>query len=337
MPEPLLSVEDLGVGFHTREGFGLAVDGVSFHLFPNETLGIVGESGCGKSVTALSILRLVQEPPAKITSGRILFEGRDLLKIPAEELRKIRGDRIAMIFQEPMTALNPVFTIGDQIGESFRIHRGASKAAARESAIDMLRQVGIPGPEIRVDEYPHQLSGGMRQRAMIAMAMALSPAVLIADEPTTALDVTIQAQILELMEEMKRKTGASVILITHDLGLVAQHAQRVAVMYGGRIVETCSVAQIFGNPRHPYTAGLMEAIPAIRDEELAPGARLREIEGIVPPLYDMPAGCAFHPRCPKAFGPCDKEKPPLAEIAPGHWCACHLNIGCVKAEGVAAE
>ncbi len=329
MPQqPLLSVQDLTIRFRTDDGLGKAVDGVSFDLYPNETLGIVGESGCGKTVTALSILRLIQSPPGEISSGKIMFDGADILTLPEKELRAIRGNRIAMVFQEPMTALNPVFTIGDQIGEVFRIHQKASKAEARGKAIDMLRQVGMPDPEKRVDEYPHQLSGGMRQRAMIAMALGCKPAILIADEPTTALDVTIQAQILDLMDDLKRKFDASVILITHDLGVVAQHAQRIAVMYAGKIVETCSVSQIFSNPKHPYTIGLMESIPAIQDEGDTP-VRLREIKGIVPPLHDMPPGCPFHPRCHKRFEPCDKEIPQLLEVATGHLCACHLHIGCV--------
>ncbi len=329
MPQqPLLSVQDLTISFRTGDGLGKAADGVSFDLYPNETLGIVGESGCGKTVTALSILRLIQSPPGEISSGKIMFDGIDLLTLPEKELRAIRGNRIAMVFQEPMTALNPVFTIGDQIGEVFRIHQKASKAEARAKSIDMLRQVGMPDPEKRVDEYPHQLSGGMRQRAMIAMALGCKPAILIADEPTTALDVTIQAQILDLMDELKRKFDASVILITHDLGVVAHYAQRIAVMYAGKIVETCSVSRIFSNPKHPYTVGLMESIPAIQDEGDKP-VRLREIKGIVPPLHAMPQGCAFHPRCHKKFEPCDQETPPLLEVSPGHLCACHLNIGCV--------
>jgi len=323
----VLSVEDLVIGFKTPEGFGRAVDGVSFSIEANETLGLVGESGCGKTVTALSILRLIQEPPGKITGGRILFEGQDLLSLPSEQLRQIRGNRIAMIFQEPMTALNPVFTVGDQIGEVFRIHQGASKSQGRERAIGMLKQVGIPSPEKRVDEYPHQLSGGMRQRAMIAMALACNPAVLIADEPTTALDVTIQTQILDLMEDMKRQFGTSVILITHDLGVVAQHAQKVAVMYAGKIVESCSVSQIFANPLHPYTVGLMESIPAITDEEGLPAKRLKEIPGIVPPLHAMPKGCRFNPRCPRVMDVCRIAEPPLVAVSSGHLCACHLHKG----------
>ncbi|MBI5178427.1 MAG: ABC transporter ATP-binding protein [Nitrospinae bacterium] len=321
----VLSVEGLKAGFQTDEGFGLAVDGVTFSLEANETLGIVGESGCGKSVTALAILRLIPEPPGKITGGRILFEGKDILTLPPDELRTIRGNRIAMIFQEPMTALNPVFTIGSQIGEVFQIHQGANKKEARERAIEMLRRVNIPDPEKRVDDYPHQLSGGMRQRAMIAMALACNPAVLIADEPTTALDVTIQAQILDLMDELKEKTGTSIILITHDLGVVAQHAQRVAVMYAGKIVETTTVSQIFANPLHPYTIGLMESIPAITDEEGAPPKRLKEIPGIVPSLTAMPAGCRFNPRCPHVMDVCRSVEPPLVEISPGHFVACHLH------------
>ena len=322
---PVLSVENLSIGFSTPEGFGKAVDDVSFSIEPNETLGIVGESGCGKTVTALSVLRLIQEPPGKITGGRIMFEGQDLLSLPADELRKIRGNRIAMIFQEPMTALNPVFTVGDQIGEVFRLHKGDSKKEARDKAIGMLAQVGIPAAEKRVDDYPHQLSGGMRQRAMIAMALACNPAILIADEPTTALDVTIQAQILELMENLKNKFATSIILITHDLGVVAQHAQKVAVMYAGKIVESCSVSQIFANPLHPYTVGLMESIPAITDEEGDDRKRLREIPGIVPPLHAMPRGCRFNPRCAHVMDICKTVEPQLVAVSPGHLCACHLH------------
>lgn len=318
---PVLTVEDLTIEFATPEGKGTAVDGISFSVNANETLGLVGESGCGKTVTALSILRLIQEPPGKISGGRILFEGEDLLSIPIEKLRKIRGNRIAMIFQEPMTALNPVFTVGDQIGEVFRIHRNDGRKEAREKSIDMLAQVGIPDPDKRVDEYPHQLSGGMRQRAMIAMGLALSPAVLIADEPTTALDVTVQAQILELMEELKEKFHTSIILITHDLGVVAQHVQRVAVMYAGKIVETGSAEDTFNHPAHPYTVGLMKSIPRLSESKKE---RLQEITGIVPPLHEIPSGCRFHPRCPKVMDECREVAPDFFSISSGHLAACLL-------------
>ncbi len=319
----ILSVEDVTIRFSTREGVGTAVDGVSFSLGQNETLGLVGESGCGKTVTALSILRLVQEPPGEIASGRIMFEGRDLLSMPPEELRHIRGNRIAMIFQEPMTALNPVFTVGDQIGEVYQLHRNATKKQARENAIDMLGQVGIPDPDQRVDDYPHQLSGGMRQRAMIAMALACNPSVLIADEPTTALDVTVQAQILDLMEELKNKFKMSIILITHDLGVVAQHVQRVAVMYAGKIVESGPVEKIFEKPGHPYTLGLMASIPGLAGGKHA--EKLNEIPGIVPALHESVPGCSFHPRCPFVMDICREKEPAFHDLKDGHSSACHLH------------
>ncbi|GMT42119.1 MAG: ABC transporter ATP-binding protein [bacterium] len=320
---PVLSVEDLTITFTTPEGVGTAVDSVSFSLENNETLGLVGESGCGKTVTALSILRLIQEPPGKIAGGRILFDGKDLLSIPAAELQKIRGNRIAMIFQEPMTALNPVFTIGNQIGEVYRLHQNSSKREARDKSIEMLSQVGMPAPEKRVDEYPHQLSGGMRQRAMIAMALACSPSLLIADEPTTALDVTVQAQILYLMDELKEKFGTSIIFITHDLGVVAQHAQKLAVMYAGKIVETGPVEKIFDKPGHPYTVGLMESIPKITGGQIG---KLKEIPGMVPPLNETVPGCPFHPRCPSVMDVCKKTVPPFFNISNGHKSACHLIV-----------
>ncbi|MBI3794795.1 MAG: ABC transporter ATP-binding protein [Nitrospinae bacterium] len=320
---PVLSVENLRVGFNYAEGYGNAVDDVSFSLAANECLGIVGESGCGKSVTALSILRLVQEPPGKIAGGRIFFEGEDILAMDHESLRKIRGGKIAMIFQDPMTALNPVFTIGSQIAEAVAIHTNLSRAQTRERAVEMLQKVGMPDPEQKANEYPHQLSGGMRQRAMIAMALANGPSVLIADEPTTALDVTIQAQILDLIEGLKAKSDMSVILITHDLGVVAKYAQKVAVMYAGKIVEYCSVSSIFANPMHPYTVGLMESIPAMRN--IKGGGRLREIPGIVPPLYAMPAGCRFNPRCPRVMDICKLKEPPLVTTSADHLAACHLH------------
>lgn len=319
----LLSVENLRVGFQTADGFGTAVDDVSFSLSSNETLGIVGESGCGKSVTALSVLRLIQDPPGKIVGGSIMFEGENVLEMKTERLREIRGNRIAMIFQDPMTALNPVFTVGAQIAEVLSIHKGSSRKEAAKKATDLLRSVGMPEPERKINEYPHQLSGGMRQRVMIAMALACDPALLIADEPTTALDVTIQAQILDLIGDIKKRHGMSVILITHDLGVVANYAQRVAVMYAGKIVEYCTVSSIFSNPMHPYTIGLMESIPAMRSREK--GGRLREIPGIVPPLHDMPAGCRFNPRCPHVMDVCKNVEPRLITVARDHTCACHLN------------
>ncbi len=320
---PVLSVEDLQVGFQTAEGFGKAVDGVSFSISSNETLGLVGESGCGKSVTALSILRLIQEPPGRIVGGRIMFEGDDILKIGYDRLREIRGNRIAMIFQDPMTALNPVFTIGSQIAEVLTIHKGSSSREAREKSVEMLRLVGMPEPELKFGEYPHRLSGGMRQRVMIAMALACNPSVLIADEPTTALDVTIQAQILDLIGNLKERYGMSVILITHDLGVVAKYAQKVAVMYAGKIVESCSVSDIFANPMHPYTMGLMESIPAMRGG--AGRGRLKEIPGIVPSLHEMLSACRFNPRCPFVMDVCRKVEPPLVPVARDHTAACHLH------------
>lgn len=316
---PLLEVRDLQTHFHGRAGVAKAVDGVSFSIRAGETLALVGESGCGKSVTAFSILRLVADPPGRIVGGEIRFEGRDLLKLVAAAMRALRGDRIAMIFQEPMTSLNPVFTIGEQIIEAVRLHRPVSKQAARDRAIELLNLVGIPEAARRVDEYPHRLSGGMRQRAVIAMALACEPALLIADEPTTALDVTIQAQILDLIDDLKARLGMAVLLITHDLGVVAQHSQRVAVMYAGRIVEQATTAQLFAQPLHPYTRGLLASIPR-------PGAggeaRLNEIPGLVPALTDMPAGCAFRPRCPQATDRCESVRPDLVSGSGGRQVAC---------------
>ncbi len=315
--EPLLRVEGLRVAFDTPRGRALAVDGVDFALGRGETLCIVGESGCGKSVTALSIMGLVPSPPATV-SGRIAFEGRDLVGLSRRELADLRGDRLAMIFQEPMTSLNPAFTVGAQLGEVLVRHRGASAAAAREAAVAMLRRVRIPAPEKRVDEHPHRMSGGMRQRVMIAMALLCEPALLIADEPTTALDVTIQAQVLALMRGLRDETGTSIVLITHDLGVVAEMADRVVVMYAGQVVEQAPVGALFAMPQHPYTVGLMGAIPSID----APRARLAAIDGMVPAATAMPAGCRFAARCPFADGRCRAEAPPLAEVKPGHASRC---------------
>ena len=314
---PLLEVEDLRVTFDTPRGAARAVDGVDFSLAAGETLCIVGESGCGKSVTALSIMGLVPSPPARVT-GRVRFEGRDLVGLPSRALADLRGDRIAMIFQEPMTSLNPSFTVGDQLTEVLRRHRGLDAAAARAAAIEMLRRVRIPAPERRVDEYPHRLSGGMRQRVMIAMALLCAPALLIADEPTTALDVTIQAQVLALMRTLRTETGTSIVLITHDLGVVAEMADRVVVMYAGQVVEQAPVAALFAMPQHPYTVGLMGAIPAID----APRARLAAIDGMVPAATAMPEGCRFAERCPFADARCRAEAPPLAEVRAGHLSRC---------------
>ena len=315
---PLLEVENLHTQFRTHDGWVRAVNGVSFQLQEGETLGLVGESGCGKSVTSLSIMRLIQPPSGVISGGPIRFRGEDLLKKSAAEMRRIRGNAISMIFQEPMTALNPVYTCGFQIMEAIQLHQKRSRSEARQQAIEMLRLTGIPSPEQRVDEYPHQLSGGMRQRVMIAMALACHPALLIADEPTTALDVTVQAQILALIGQLRRELGMAVLLITHDLGVVAEVADRVAVMYAGRIVEHASVESIFARPLHPYTQGLLNAIPRLGREL----ERLAVIPGVVPNPAYLPAGCAFHPRCPLADERCRTEIPPLVAHAPGHEAAC---------------
>jgi oligopeptide/dipeptide ABC transporter ATP-binding protein len=320
----LLRVRDLKTYFVTEQGGGTAraVDGVSFDLYPGETLGLVGESGCGKTVTSLSLLRLVPEPPGHIRPGSLIeFEGRNLLALDASELRAIRGNQIAMIFQEPMTSLNPVFTAGDQIGEAAIIHQGLSRKAARARAIEMLRLVGMPDPEERVDHYPHQLSGGMRQRVMIAMALVCHPKILIADEPTTALDVTIQAQILELLDRLQAELGMAVLLVTHDLGVVAGYADRVVVMYAGQVVETAPTTALFDRPLHPYTEGLMAAVPRID----VPTTRLHAIPGQVPAATAWPGGCRFHPRCPYAWAKCAAEEPPLLDGGtPGHTARCWL-------------
>ena len=320
----ILDVEDLKTYFFTRQGLVKAVDGVTFKLNKGETLAIVGESGCGKSITALSLLRLIPDPPGRIVNGAIRLDGRDLIGLDESEMRKVRGNDISMIFQEPMTSLNPVMTIGDQIAEVLRLHQDMSKQEAREKAVEMLRLVRIPVPEQRVKEYPHQLSGGMRQRAMIAIALACNPQVLIADEPTTALDVTIQAQILDLIVNLQKTLGTAVILITHDLGVVAETAERVIVMYAGKKVEEATVGELFARPLHPYTRGLMNSIPRLDlmrgvDQE---AERLQEIPGIVPALTSLPKGCAFAPRCPLAEEKCRQEYPPYEQKAAGHWAAC---------------
>jgi peptide/nickel transport system ATP-binding protein len=317
----LLEVEDLRTYFYTRDGVVRAVDGVSFSVESGETLAVVGESGCGKSVTSLSILRLIASPPGRIVSGRVSFAGRDLLTLSEREMRGIRGNEISMIFQEPMTSLNPVLTIGRQIAETVQVHRGLSAREAKERACQMLSLVNIPEPERRIGQYPHELSGGMRQRVMIAMALACDPRLLIADEPTTALDVTIQAQILTLMGELKEKTGAAIVLITHDLGVVAEMAQRVVVMYAGRKVEEATVAALFERPLHPYTLGLLESIPRLGDAASQSG-RLAEIPGTVPSLREEPVGCTFAPRCTYATDVCRREYPPLEMKAEGHYAAC---------------
>ncbi len=319
----LLSIENLQTHFGTDEGVVRAVEGVSFHIDSGETVGIVGESGCGKSVTAMSILRLIPEPPGRI-AGRIMFQGHNLLEFPDAEMRKIRGKDISMIFQEPMTSLNPVLSVGRQIGETLRLHEGLSAGDAEQRSIEMLRFVGIPVPERRVKEYPHQLSGGMRQRVMIAMALACNPQLLIADEPTTALDVTIQAQILDLMRDLKKRVGAAIMLITHDLGVVAEMAERVVVMYAGRKVEEGSAVAIFGNPLHPYTRGLLGSVPKLGSSLQDEGrTKLTEIGGQVPSLRQKIVGCAFAGRCPLVTDLCREVAPAVEAKSPGHFAACH--------------
>jgi peptide/nickel transport system ATP-binding protein len=321
---PILAVDDLHTHFYTRDGIVRAVDGVSFELQRGETLGVVGESGCGKSVTAMSVLRLLPVPPARVEARSINFEGRNLLDFSMEQMRKVRGNEISMIFQEPMTSLNPVLTVGWQISESLILHQGMSRRAALEKSVEMLDLVRIPDPRTRIAEYPHQMSGGMRQRVMIAMALSCNPKVLIADEPTTALDVTIQAQILALMGDLKQRLGTAIIIITHDLGVIAEMAERVLVMYAGRKVEEATVEELFANPRHPYTVGLMGSIPRLEEAALAGDKRprLQEIEGTVPSLLEQIPGCAFAPRCPFAGERCHAEAPVLEEMAPGHIVAC---------------
>src|SRR6201989_1789876 len=321
--ETILDIADLRTWFFTRDGVVRAVDGVSFHVFPGETLAIVGESGCGKSVTALSVLRLIPAPPGRIVSGEIRFAGRDLLGLDEAEMRQVRGNEISMIFQEPMTSLNPVLTIGRQIAETLILHQGLDHKAPLDKAVDMLRLVHIPESRRRIGEYPHQLSGGMRQRVMIAMALACNPKLLIADEPTTALDVTIQAQILDLMRELKQKIDAAIVLITHDLGVVAEMAQRVVVMYAGRKAEEAPVGRLFRRPLHPYTKGLLASVPRLGgslDHERAP--RLAEIAGTVPSLREPIPGCPFETRCAFATDICRREMPTFDEKEPGHFAAC---------------
>src|SRR3954469_3950898 len=319
---PVLDVKGLQTVFFTNSGLFKAVDNVSFHVRRGETLAIVGESGCGKSVTALSVMRLVPDPPGRIVGGSIMLEGTDLVALDEHAMRQIRGNRISMIFQEPMTSLNPVMLIGDQITEAVRLHRPMGRKEAWEKAVEMLRLVRIPEPERRASEYPHQLSGGMRQRAMIAMALACRPALLIGDEPTTALDVTIQAQILALIVDLQKTLGTGLILITHDLGVVAQTAQRVIVMYAGKKVEEASVEALFENPKHPYTRGLMASMPAVISLGSKEDVRLNEIPGMVPSLTNLPPGCAFAPRCPFAIDRCRAEYPPLQDFGGHHRAAC---------------
>ena len=314
---PLLDITNLQTFFFTPAGLIKAINGVDLHIDSGETLALVGESGCGKSLTALSLLRLVPEP-GRTVGGEILFDGRDLLRMPLNEMRRVRGNRIGMVFQEPMTALNPVLRIGEQIAEVLRLHHGSSRAQAWDQAVEALAGVGLPAPAERARDYPHQLSGGMRQRVMIAMALACTPQLLIADEPTTALDVTIQAQILDLLGDCRRRHGMAILLITHDLGIVAQHADRVAIMYAGRIMESAPVRELFAAPRHPYTRGLLACVPKLGEKR----RRLTPIEGTVPSAGRQGDGCPFLERCPAPFAPCRGELPPLREVAPGHQVRC---------------
>jgi oligopeptide/dipeptide ABC transporter ATP-binding protein len=319
----LLEVKNLRTHFPSRAGLVRAVDDVSFYLDRGELLGLVGESGCGKSLTALSIMRLIA-PPGKIVDGEILFDGKDLLKLSDAEMREMRGDDIAMIFQDPMTSLNPVFTVGEQIGEALRLHRKMSHKEARLATIEAMREVAIPDPARRVNDYPHQLSGGMRQRVMIAMALACNPKLLIADEPTTALDVTIQAQILELLNELRKQRDLAVLLITHDLGVVAEVADRVAVMYTGRIVEESPVDELFARPKHPYTEGLLRSVPKLTTEDVSKKERLETIEGVVPNPTELPPGCHFAPRCPHRMPRCTEGTIPLYQLEGGVQVRCVL-------------
>ncbi|HEV3468866.1 MAG TPA: ABC transporter ATP-binding protein [Pyrinomonadaceae bacterium] len=319
----LLEVKNLQTHFPTRAGLVRAVDGVSFHLDEGELLGLVGESGCGKSITALSIMRLIA-PPGKIVGGEIRFGGENLLAASEERMRAIRGDDVAMIFQDPMTSLNPVYTVGEQIAEALRLHRDLNRRRAREAAVEAMREVAIPDPARRADDYPHQLSGGMRQRVMIAMALACDPKLLIADEPTTALDVTIQAQILELIDELRRTRNLAVLLITHDLGVVAEVADRVCVMYTGRIVEESPVGELFARPKHPYTEGLLRSVPKLSSDEVGRAERLQTIEGTVPKPSNLPPGCHFAPRCPHRMPRCTEGDIPLYQLESGVGVRCVL-------------
>jgi oligopeptide/dipeptide ABC transporter ATP-binding protein len=319
---PLLKIKNLKTNFYTSDGVVRAVDDVSWELGEGEVIGLVGESGCGKSVTALSILRLIPDPPGKIGGGEIFFKGRNLLSLPLEEMRKIRGNEISMIFQEPMTSLNPVFTIGSQIAEAIQLHQKLNKKAALEKAVEMLNLVGIPSPEKRVKQYPHDISGGMKQRVMIAMALSCNPKILIADEPTTALDVTIQAQILDLMLKMKQEFNASIVLITHDLGVIAETAQKVVVMYAGKVMEQADVIEIFENPLNPYTQGLLNSLPKM---DTVHKQKLNTIPGMVPNLCDLPKGCKFSSRCGHVMNLCHQSEPELIEVKKGHLSRCWLH------------
>ncbi|MBI5257849.1 MAG: ABC transporter ATP-binding protein [Burkholderiales bacterium] len=323
MAEPLLRVRDLTTRFRTERGWVTAVDHVSFDVEVGETVAIVGESGSGKSVTAMSILRLIPEPPGRIEGGEILFAGQDLRKLSDAQMRAVRGNRIAMIFQEPMSSLNPALTVGKQIAEPINLHRGTPWKAALKKAVELIDRVRMPDAASRVSAYPHQFSGGMRQRAMIAMALACEPQLIIADEPTTALDVTVQAQILDLLQDLSRKANSALILITHDLGVVARYADRVVVMYGGRVVETAPARELYAHPRHPYTMGLMASVPRLDSDTTQ---RLVPIEGTPPDLSAMPPGCAFAPRCRHATARCHQERPVLQEVGPRHQKACFVDV-----------
>ena len=325
---PLLEIRNLKTFFDVRGGVLKAVDDVSIAIAAGETLGLVGESACGKSVTASSVMRLIPIPPGRIAGGEILFEGVDILKLRESEMRRIRGKSISMIFQEPMTSLNPVFPVGDQVSEVITLHEKLSAREARARVIEAFRRVRIPAPESRINDYPHQMSGGMRQRVMIAMALACNPRLMIADEPTTALDVTIQAQILELMNQLKAETGASILFITHDLGVIAEMAQKVAVMYAGKIMEVADVETLFADPKHPYTVGLMSSIPVLGIGKRQ--RRLSTIPGVVPSLFSLGAGCLFHDRCADVFEPCDRVAPPMVDFGNGHSVRCHKYDEPVK-------
>ena len=315
----LLEVKDLQTHFFTMDGVVRAVDGVSYDLEEGETLGLVGESGCGKSVSALSLMRLIPDPPGKIVNGEVMLDGEDILKIDMDEMRNVRGAKMSMVFQEPMTSLNPVLTIERQLTETLQLHKGMGKAESRREGVDLLARVGIPDPEQRIKQYPHQFSGGMRQRVMIAMALSCNPRLIIADEPTTALDVTIQAQILELMKSLTTEFGVALIVITHNLGVVARYADRVNIMYAGKIIERGSAKEIYANPRHPYTVGLLRSVPRL---DLPRRARLDPIEGQPPDLVNLPQGCAFRARCRWAIDKCATDTPVLDETSPNHWSAC---------------
>jgi peptide/nickel transport system ATP-binding protein len=319
-PAPLLEIKNLRTYFSVRGHTAKAVDDVSLSILPGQTLGLVGESGCGKSVTAHSIMRLVPTPPGRIAGGEILFEGRDLVTLSEAQMRRIRGNRISMIFQEPMTSLNPTYPVGDQVEEVIRLHEKLSRAAARERSVDMFKLVGIPAPEKRIDDYPHQMSGGMRQRVMIAMALACNPQLMIADEPTTALDVTIQAQILDLMNTLKQETGAAILFITHDLGVIAEMSQHVAVMYAGRMMEYADAKTLYASPKNPYTVGLLGSIPVLGKN--SGGGRLKTIPGVVPSLLQLPEGCLFSDRCPDVFDDCRRVAPAMVPVRENHFVRC---------------